>query len=174
MFNQQVLSSDVISEPVRTALATLRQHIDITAVNQAINWLEQSEQHHILTCEHAHWPTGFSLLSSPPLVLFAVGNVSRLSDTQIAIVGSRRATFSGLQHAEMFATQLAQAGITITSGLATGIDSAAHKGAMSFEGRTIASAKPPDRVCCSWNIGCRSVVEKWHLDNGEFGRKYGA
>ena len=55
MFNQQVLSSDVISEPVRTALATLRQHIDITAVNQAINWLEQSEQHHILTCEHAHF-----------------------------------------------------------------------------------------------------------------------
>jgi len=138
MFNQQVLSSDAIPEPVRTALATLRQHIDIKAVNQAINWLEQSDQHHILTCEDAHWPTGFSLLSSPPLVLFAVGNVSRLSDTQIAIVGSRRATFSGLQHAEMFATQLAQAGITITSGLATGIDSAAHKGAMPFEGRTIA------------------------------------
>ena len=47
MFNQQVLSSDAIPEPVRTALATLRLHIDVKAVNQAINWLEQSEQHHI-------------------------------------------------------------------------------------------------------------------------------
>ncbi len=138
MFSEQVFQRGDMPQPLISALATLRQHIDENAVQRALNWQQQNPQHHILTREHIHWPDGFSLLSSPPLVLFAVGNVSRLSDIQIAIVGSRQATHSGLHHAGEFSGALAQSGITVTSGLATGIDSAAHKAAMNCEGRTIA------------------------------------
>lgn len=73
-----------------------------------------------------------------PLVLYVWGELDDRDHQAIAIVGSRRATHYGIRSARMLAFQLAQAGLTVTSGLARGIDTAAHEGALAARGRTIA------------------------------------
>src|SRR5690606_11540254 len=72
------------------------------------------------------------IYDAPPL-LMAQGDVSVLSKEKIAVVGSRRASRSGLEHAYHFAAELAASGLIVTSGLALGIDSAAHRGALSVD-----------------------------------------
>lgn len=91
----------------------------------------------LLTITREDYPRLLREISSPPPLLFYQGNRTLLELPQIAIVGSRQATVSGLNHAEMFARELAASGITITSGLAAGIDAAAHRGAIRT-GKTIA------------------------------------
>lgn len=86
----------------------------------------------------ASYPPLLSEIADPPLGLFYRGNGDMLLDQQIAIVGSRLATRTGCATARQFARELSEAGITITSGLALGIDREAHQGALDVEGRTIA------------------------------------
>jgi DNA processing protein len=76
--------------------------------------------------------------ASPPLALYVVGNAAVLRDPQLAIVGSRNPTPSGREIAFEFAEQLAASGLGIVSGLAEGIDTAAHRGALAAQGSTIA------------------------------------
>ncbi|MCK5919963.1 MAG: DNA-processing protein DprA, partial [Methylococcales bacterium] len=77
-------------------------------------------------------------LNDAPPVLFTRGDISLLNGPQLAIVGSRNASPSGLKTAQDFAADFAKSGLTITSGLALGIDAAAHRGAVNEIGRTIA------------------------------------
>ncbi|CAM4269535.1 DNA-processing protein DprA [Pseudoalteromonas byunsanensis] len=88
------------------------------------------------------YPRLLKEISSPPFILFCKGDVSLLSKPQVAIVGSRSATATGLEIAADFAYKLRMAGLVVTSGLARGIDGAAHKGALaakdSLSGSTIA------------------------------------
>lgn len=77
--------------------------------------------------------------ASPPLALFVQGNVDALHMPQLAVVGSRRATTSGLESAKAFSRHLAASGLAITSGLASGVDAAAHRGALQT-GKTVAVA----------------------------------
>ncbi|MES3039762.1 MAG: DNA-processing protein DprA [Pseudomonadota bacterium] len=84
------------------------------------------------------WPRAFAGLPKRPPLLFWEGDDSTLGLPQIAIVGSRAATRAGLAQAESLAAELARAGLTVTSGLASGIDGAAHAGALSVDGRTLA------------------------------------
>jgi DNA processing protein len=77
-------------------------------------------------------------IASPPQQLFVRGHVEVLSLPQLAIVGSRNATPSGAETAHSFAAHLAARGFCITSGLAEGIDAAAHRGALAARGRTVA------------------------------------
>ncbi|WP_404341606.1 DNA-processing protein DprA [Pseudoalteromonas mariniglutinosa] len=86
----------------------------------------------------AHYPSALKEITSAPLLLFCQGDRQLLSSPQIAIVGSRNATPIGLEIASEFAYQLALANMTITSGMALGIDGAAHKGALAAHGKTIA------------------------------------
>lgn len=93
-----------------------------------------------LANDFVHWPQGLKRCSEaerPPL-LFYRGDEALLGLPQVAIVGSRAATVRGLRMASTVANELAQAGIAITSGLASGIDGAAHKGALAANGKTIA------------------------------------
>lgn len=110
---------------------------------KSLRWLE-SEHRGIWfdsasndAAEHA-WPRAFAGLSKRPPLLFWHGDDSLMGLPQIAIVGSRAATRAGLAQAQLLAAELAQAGITVTSGLASGIDGAAHAGALSVDGRTLA------------------------------------
>lgn len=94
--------------------------------------------HHLLTLIDPRYPAQLLEIADPPLVLYAVGRIDLLAAPQWALVGSRRATPHGLRHARQFALALAQAGLTITSGLAHGIDGAAHAGALEGAGSTVA------------------------------------
>lgn len=84
------------------------------------------------------WPRAFVSLPKRPPLLFWEGDDSVMGLPQIAIVGSRAATRAGLAQAHSLAAELAQAGFSVTSGLASGIDGAAHAGALSVDGRTLA------------------------------------
>jgi DNA processing protein len=111
-------------------------------------WCESDPRHRIVARDHPDYPALLTELPDPPPVLYLVGNPALLQSPQIAVVGSRDATPQGLRHAEHFGRSLAQAGLTVTSGLALGIDGAAHRGALeAADGRTIAVvATGPDRV----------------------------
>ena len=86
------------------------------------------------------YPYQLKQIDNPPPLLFVRGNEHILSQRQIAIVGSRNPSASGLQTATAFAKSLSQAGFIITSGLALGIDAASHQGALNAGGKTIAVA----------------------------------
>lgn len=84
------------------------------------------------------FPKLLSEIADPPAVLFVRGDISNLCNPQIAVVGSRNATAAGMHLAQQFSSELALAGFTITSGLAQGIDGAAHRGALQASGPTVA------------------------------------
>ncbi len=93
-------------------------------------WLE-SPDHHLIVRDDPRYPQRLRLLEGAPLVLFVVGDPELLALPQLAIVGSRNPTPGGLDNAKAFAESLARAGFVITSGLALGIDAAAHQGALA-------------------------------------------
>jgi DNA processing protein len=92
----------------------------------------------ILTRDHPAYPRSLVEISDPPAVLFMQGTIEPSDALAIAIVGSRHATHYGLTQAERLAGSLTRAGLTIVSGLARGIDAAAHRGALAAGGRTLA------------------------------------
>jgi DNA processing protein len=94
-------------------------------------WLAASPTHALLTLADAAYPRALLSIADPPPLLYASGRVELLQRPALAIVGSRSATRQGVENAEAFAGALARAGITIVSGLALGIDTAAHRGALA-------------------------------------------
>jgi DNA processing protein len=92
----------------------------------------------ILTENHPSYPRALKEIHDPPGVLFVRGNLLEQDALAIGIVGTRHGTPYGLRQAERLAASLSRAGLTIVSGLARGIDAAAHRGALSAGGRTIA------------------------------------
>lgn len=106
-------------------------------IEKNLAWAEK-ENCHLLTCIDDHYPALLRELPDHPLMLFIRGNIHLLSQPQIAIVGSRNPTPFGKEIAKQFASDLIQSGLIITSGLALGIDSASHYGALNAGGKTIA------------------------------------
>lgn len=84
------------------------------------------------------YPKKIKKISKPPLCLYTEGNLNLLNTNSIAIIGSRAASEDGINLAQKFATELSQIGLTIVSGLARGIDTAAHNGSYNQIGKTIA------------------------------------
>ncbi|MGA9396600.1 MAG: DNA-processing protein DprA [Azonexus sp.] len=107
------------------------------AVNRSIAWAEQPGQH-ILTLADSAYPQALLEIPDPPSLLYVRGNPALLQKRGLAIVGSRNATPQGQQTAETFARVLAGKGLAVISGLALGIDAAAHRGALAADGATIA------------------------------------
>ncbi len=108
------------------------------AVEKTLEWLGAPENH-ILFSDQDHYPDALKNIYDAPPVLFVKGDWRLLHEPQISMVGSRNATGAGKQIAYDFAASLSQHGITITSGLASGIDAEAHKGALANKfGKTIA------------------------------------
>ncbi|MDK9759191.1 DNA-processing protein DprA, partial [Vibrio sp. D173a] len=97
-------------------------------VEECLAWQAQSPTHHIVTHQCAAYPPCLRQIASAPGTLFVRGNISTLSDPQIAMVGSRNASLEGLQTAKAFAREFTQSGLIVTSGLALGIDGYAHDG----------------------------------------------
>ena len=103
----------------------------------ALAWLEQPD-HHLLMWDDPGYPALLAELPDAPPLLFVEGDPSLLECPQLAMVGSRRASRPGMDNAQSFARSLGGAGFVITSGLALGIDGAAHQGALDVGGRTVA------------------------------------
>jgi DNA processing protein len=92
----------------------------------------------VITCQDPEYPENLKQIPDPPLVLYIKGKLLAEDAFSIAVVGSRRASLYGLSSSQRFAGELAEAGFTIVSGMARGIDTAAHRGALTRAGRTIA------------------------------------
>ena len=93
---------------------------------------------HVITQADAAYPALLREIHNPPIVLYVWGEVTERDRHAISIVGSRKTTHYGLESTKKLAYQLAYAGLTVVSGLARGIDTAAHQGALAAKGRTIA------------------------------------
>lgn len=92
----------------------------------------------IVTCFDPEYPQMLKEIPGKPIVLYVLGSITAQDNSAIGIVGSRRASFYGLSNAEKFAVELSAHGITIVSGMARGVDTYAHRGALKAKGRTIA------------------------------------
>lgn len=119
---------------------------DWAGVDADERWLEAAG-HEFIPCDDVRYPLRLRETPGAPSGLFTLGDTALLAVPQIAIVGARRATSQGRRDAAAFATGLVQGGFTATSGLAVGIDGAAHKGALEGGGSTVAvCANGLDRV----------------------------
>ncbi len=110
---------------------------DWDSISPDLEWLQQPDAH-ILTLNDPAYPYMLKAISDPPPVLFIFGDPAVLDLPQLAIVGSRNPTPGGAETARDFAAHLAGGGLSITSGLAQGIDAASHLGALDVDGVTIA------------------------------------
>ncbi len=119
---------------------SLKQYLqapDWEAVETSLDWAN-GPNNHLITLQDPEYPAQLREVPDPPPLLFVHGDPEVLSTPQLAMVGSRNPTTPGRETAREFAHHLAASGITITSGLAIGIDSACHTGALEADGLTIA------------------------------------
>ena len=115
----------------------INQGVDIDAILPALDWLKKDNAH-VVTLADSTYPQKLLEISNPPVVLYAIGNLHWLNHPAIAMVGSRSATPQGEKNAEDFAMSLCNHGLCVVSGMALGIDGAAHRGALKSNGATIA------------------------------------
>lgn len=114
------------------------------AADQA--WLRASPRHRLLAWTSPDYPSLLRAAPSPPVLLFVVGDAELLWHPQVAVVGSRRPSPGGRENALAFARAFGRSGLAVTSGLAAGVDAAAHEGALqSF--RTVAVLGTGPNVC---------------------------
>lgn len=106
------------------------------AVEQQQKLMDAGAQ--IITIQDPRYSQRLREIFDPPLLLFALGRTELMATPAIAVVGTRRPSPYGMSVAERFSADLARAGLTVTSGLARGIDTSAHKAALSEDGSTVA------------------------------------
>ncbi|MDB5968266.1 MAG: dprA [Hydrocarboniphaga sp.] len=120
---------------------------DRARVDLDLAWLAGAADRHLIVYTDPRYPQRLREIDAAPAALFGIGDVELLRQPQIGVVGSRHATAQGLDTAQSFAAALVGRGLVVTSGLALGIDGAAHRGALAAGGPTIAvCATGLDRV----------------------------
>jgi len=125
---------EVVGEEIANAIS---DGVNESKIRPAYEWLAQ-DNNHLITLADNTYPQALLEISAPPAMLYAKGDLALLSSPCVAIVGSRNATPQGEKNAENFAENLCYQGICVVSGMALGIDGAAHRGAIKATGRTIA------------------------------------
>jgi DNA processing protein len=115
----------------------INKGVDAEVIAPTLKWLEKDNAH-VVTFADSAYPKQLLEISSPPAVLYAIGHLHWLNHPAIAMVGSRSATPQGEKNAEDFAQSLCEQGLCVVSGMALGIDGAAHRGALKANGATIA------------------------------------
>lgn len=123
----------VVSERIALALAAAPAPEIAERIDATLAWLAQPGNH-LLTLADGGYPRALLDIPDPPLMLYAKGRVELLNQPSLAVVGSRNATAQGIANAERFAEAFSAAGLTVVSGLALGIDAAAHAGALRHAG----------------------------------------
>jgi DNA processing protein len=144
----------------RNTIEHLHKDGSAESVNAALHWAQQP-LNRILTLADRGYPPLLKAIHHPPPLLYVKGHHEVLSEPQLAIVGSRNPSRGGEETAHAFASHLAQAGLVITSGLALGIDGAAHRGALDVKGTTIGvMATGIDRIYPARHRGlAESIIE---------------
>jgi DNA processing protein len=127
----------------------------------------------VITAESPLYPRQLREIHSPPIVLYVWGEVTERDQHAIGVIGSRRTTHYGSESAKKLSYQLAYAGLTVISGLARGIDTAAHQGALAAKGRTIAvigsglsKLYPPENAALADKIrsGNGAIVSEFSME----------
>lgn len=130
----QLMHVHGIGEDTATAISNWETTIDLAAELKRINEFGC----HVLIASDEGYPPLLRQIYDPPIVLYVKGKLTANDKNAVAIVGSRQTTHYGLEVARKFGYQLAYVGVTVVSGGARGIDTAAHQGALSGNGRTVA------------------------------------
>ncbi len=122
--------ADLLRVVNNAAASALQTGPDEQVVQTALAWLRESGNH-LLTIADPRYPSALLEIADPPLLLFAKGRLELLRQPALAVVGSRSASAGGARDAQSFSQVLSDAGLTIVSGLALGIDAAAHRGGLA-------------------------------------------
>jgi DNA processing protein len=115
--------------------------LDESFLAPAAEWLADP-LNRILTVADAEYPQALLNIPDPPLLLYVKGRLDLLNSPALAVVGSRNATTQGIRNAEAFAQSCSEAGLCVVSGMAHGIDAAAHAGGL--QGRVPSAGSAPD------------------------------
>ena len=127
----------------------------------------------VITQESPSYPRPLREIHAPPIVLYVWGELQERDHHAIAIIGARRTTHYGMESAKKLAYQVAYAGLTVISGLARGIDTAAHQGALAAKGRTVAvigsglaRLYPPENAALAEKIrnGNGAIVSEFSME----------
>ncbi|WP_456020692.1 DNA-processing protein DprA [Pseudomonas protegens] len=158
-----------------TASAEARRCPEVRdGASHAMCWLERPE-HHLLMWDQPDYPALLAQIPDPPPLLFVAGDPLILEKPQLAMVGSRRASRPGMDTAAAFSRSLAGAGFVITSGLALGIDAAAHQAALDVGGLTVGVLgtglenfypQRNQRLCDAMIASGSAVLSEFPLDAG--------
>ncbi|WP_338845482.1 DNA-processing protein DprA [Massilia sp. W12] len=127
----------IVPEKIASALLAPPSDATLVLLERTAQWLEHSHNQ-LLTLADPRYPRALLDIPDPPLLLYARGRLELLEQQGIAIVGSRNASTQGMLDAERFAESLSQAGLCVVSGLAGGIDTAAHRGGLRGPGSSVA------------------------------------
>ena len=132
---------DDFAEPFHPLLQDLRHQYERATWRQSLDSIEQQSENcgaHIIPITSVDYPEQLKQIVGAPSLLYLRGNIENLHLPQIVVVGSRRMTRGGADNARAWSQYLAAGGFAITSGLALGVDGAAHRGALQAKGKTIA------------------------------------
>lgn len=129
----------VVPAPIAAQLAAPPPNQLQELIDKTFAWAQQPDNH-VLTLADAQYPQALLDIADPPLMLYAKGRIELLRRPAIAIVGSRNATTQGMLNAERFGEALSRAGLTVVSGMALGIDTAAHQGGLQGAGDAAAGS----------------------------------
>ena len=164
----QLTGVDGVGNEVARIIRQWEDHVDLQGELDSI----KARGLTILTPEDETWPETLRQLPDAPLLLYVWGALQERDRHAIAMVGSRKATHYGRSCTQKFSFQLAHAGFTIISGLARGIDTAAHEGAIAAAGRTVAvlgsglgQLYPPENMALAERIanGHGAVVSEFPI-----------
>lgn len=155
----------VVADHIATEIS---RGLNEDALAESMHWLSL-ENNFLVTLADSYYPKSLLEITDPPPVLYAKGKLGLLNQPSIAIVGSRNATSQGEENAEAFAKGLSSFGLCIVSGLALGVDGAAHRGALQANGSTIAvAATGLDIVYPSKHLDLAHQIAKHGLLISEF------
>jgi DNA processing protein len=158
-----------IGNEVAEQISNWESTIDLSAELQRIRDFGAT----VITQQSPSYPNSLREIHAPPIVLYVWGQIEERDHHAIGVIGARRTTHYGTESAKKLAYQLAYAGLTVISGLARGIDTAAHQGALAAKGRTIAvigsglaRLYPPENAALAEKIrdGNGAIVSEFSMD----------
>jgi DNA processing protein len=158
-----------IGSEVADQISNWKATIDLAAELQRVREFGAT----VIIQESSSYPKPLREIHAPPIVLYVWGELEERDHHAIGIIGARRTTHYGMESAKKLAYQLAYAGLTVVSGLARGIDTAAHQGALAAKGRTIAvigsglaKLYPPENAAVAEKIraGNGAIVSEFSME----------